>query len=133
MISPEQSLGSRLAAKRRELGATYSQLSELTGLHSSTIRKLENGAIRHCRRQHVPRLQALISGQFDDRLRELQLWRQRDLPEAWMEMPPMAHQALGRVASAYNICNGSPELQAELLSAISETTRRIVRRFLDGA
>ena len=129
-MEKQLTFGERLAAKRHALGATLKQLGEVVNMDGSTIRKLESGHTLKCRHHHQIKLQAFLNGQYDQRLRQLQNWLANDIPEKWLEMPPMAHQCIAHITNAYNICADQPELQEALLSRISAITTAFMKRYL---
>lgn len=115
----------RIKSKRLSLGLSLQQLGDFLKINWSTIRKWESGSTTICHPRHIRLIQNLLDGEFDQSLRvaptELD-----ELASCWHKLPTMMHNCLERVTMIYDLCEGEPELRAQLMAQLNATANDAV-------
>ena len=121
----------RLQQVRQRLGLSYQELGSFFNLSWSTFRKWERGETPSCQPRHVDMVKGLLNGEYDEKLHASHEPIESIL-DSWRRMPALMHQCMERIASTYDLCQGRPEVCANLVARLNHASSLAITKLLDG-
>jgi len=116
---------------RERLGLSYQELGSFFNLSWSTFRKWERGETPRCQPRHVDLVKGLLNGDYDEKLHACHEPIESIL-DSWRRMPALMHQCMERIASTYDLCQGRPEVCANLVERLNHASSIAITKLLDG-
>lgn len=121
----------RLRQLRERLGLSYQELGNFFNLSWSTFRKWERGETPSCQPRHIELIKGLLNGEYDEKLHASHEPIE-SLLDSWRRMPALMHQCMERIASTYDLCQGRPEVCANLVERLNHASSLAITKLLDG-